>query len=233
MTMKRILVDSRQNEVIMESNNEIVINHWTNPNTYADIVLDIFNKERCYDETFKHKEDLTVLDIGANIGLFALYIQSRAKSVYCLEPTPSHFEILKENTKNYNNIQPLNIALSPVDGDIDFYTCFENSTMNSLDSRHGEKIIVKGKKIGTLLNDLELNHVDFVKLDIEGSEMFAITEKNLEEVKDKIGMWFVEVHGINGTNTLENRNRLSDIFSKCGYSIEHYKHDTIYARKRK
>lgn len=234
VTRKRNLIDSRHKEIPLDNiEDDDIIQHWSDPKTYADVVLNIFNNERCYDDVFKDKENLTILDIGGNIGLFSLYIQSRAKEVYCLEPTPSHFNILKKYTKNYNNIHPLNIALTRFDGDINFYTCSDNSTMNSIDSRNGSRIVVTGKKIGTLLKDLNLDHVDFVKLDIEGGEILAITQENLNEVKDKIDMWFVEVHDGDGKNITQNREVLSDIFTQAGYSVEHYKHDTLYARKSK
>lgn len=231
---ERVLIDSRLQKIYLNTdNNEIVKKHWDDPNTFADVVLDIFNNERCYDSDFSNKENLTILDIGGNIGLFALYVQSRAKILYCLEPTPSHFLVLQEMVKKYENIKPLNIALAKSDSEVDFFVCPNNSTMNSMEYRGGTKLTVTGKKISTLLNDLNLDHVDFVKLDIEGSEMLAITKENLEEVKDKIDMWFIEVHDFNGIHISENRKKLADIFSSCDYHIELYKNDTIYARKPK
>lgn len=232
MEKRKILIDSRHKQISLDSDNEDINNHWNDPNTFAHIVLDIFNNDRCYDDFFKDKENLTILDVGGNIGLFSLYAQSRARDLYCLEPTPSHFKILSKYVEKYNNIHPLNIALSGYDGMIDFYTCPNNSTMNSIDARTGEKISVKGSRIGTLIKDLNLNHVDFIKLDIEGGEVFAITPETLNEVKDIVDNWFIEVHDSNGKNITQNRDILKLIFEDCNYDVTYYKNDTLYALKK-
>lgn len=41
----------------------------------------------------------SVLDIGGNVGLFALYVASRSPQthVHCFEPDPRNFEILERN----------------------------------------------------------------------------------------------------------------------------------------
>ena len=61
------------------------------------------------------------MDIGANIGLFSIYAHDVAKSVYSIEPTPSHFDLLTRISKLILNIHPMNIAIAPVDGHIPFY----------------------------------------------------------------------------------------------------------------
>src|SRR6185312_9681427 len=64
-------------------------------------------------------DDACVFDVGANIGLFSLYvkgIQPRAR-IYAFEPIASTFALLKGNTEAYGaGIVVENLGLSDRDG---------------------------------------------------------------------------------------------------------------------
>lgn len=236
MTLHRQLLTSKKNIVSITSDNEQTIKHFANPNNYADVVLNMFNNDRFYDEFFRGWDDLVILDIGANIGLFSLYIQDRAQVVYSLEPTTEHYNILCELTKSYSNIKPLNLALHNKDELIDFYISDDNSTMNSTVNKYGKKTTVQGKTLYTILNDLNLGRVDFVKCDIEGSEMAAITDETVSSVSDKIKVWSMEVHATDPTLSWEaslnkNRDTLSNLLTRHGYKTYIHRHDCLYAYK--
>lgn len=236
MTLTRQLLTSKRNTIHIASDDQRIINHFANPHNYADVVLDMFNHDRFYDEFFRGWDDLMILDIGANIGLFSLYIQDRARVVYALEPTAAHYDILCELTKNYQNIKPMPIALHNRDESIDFYISDDNSTMNSTVNKYGKKTTVQGKTLGTLLLDLNLDKVDFVKCDIEGSEMAAITDDTIGAVSDKIKVWSMEVHATDPNLSWEaslNRNRdmISNLLTRHGYKTYIHRHDCLYAYK--
>lgn len=76
---------------------------------------EIFIKETYFRNGISLKDSSTVLDIGANIGMFTLYINHRFKNckVYSFEPLPPTYEILKLNTENLEpNIKAINCGLS-------------------------------------------------------------------------------------------------------------------------
>ena len=225
-----MLITSKQKVVSIKSENKELEAHFENPNNYADIVLNQINQDRFYDRYFEGKDNLTVIDFGANIGLFSLYVHDSAKVVYAVEPTPEHFNKLKETTKKYPNIHLVNAALSDKSENINFYVCPFNTTMNSLANRYGEPVQVKGVTIESLLTDLNLDHVDFVKCDIEGSEMIAITEETIAPVKDKIDFWFLEIHATDLPLQI-NREKLCNVFRNQGYKIESLRGDVLLAYK--
>lgn len=225
--LERQLITSKHTVTDIRSDMPELIEHFANQNNYADVVLNQINTDRFYDSFFENKNDLTVLDIGANIGLFALYVQDSARVVYTIEPTPGHFAKLQEMTKNFSNIKPLNIALHNKDELIDFYQCEFNSTMNSTVNNYGNAIPVKGQTLKNIITELTLDHIDFVKCDIEGSEMAALTFETVNEVKDLIDTWFIEVHSTNGRSTQENRDILAKIFEEVGYKVEQRVSDVI------
>lgn len=230
MKLERQLLTSKNQTIVIESDDLTTVKHFNNPNNFADIVLNQINTDRLYDEIFKDAEDLVVLDIGGNIGLFSLYLQDRARAIYPIEPTPDHFHILKELTKNYNNIHPVNVALHNENTEIDFYISEENSTMNSSVNQYGIKTPVQARTLETIIKDLNLDRVDFVKCDIEGSEMVALTDETLAPVKDIIDTWFIEVHATQ-TGLFENRDNIKAIFERAGYEVVYYRPDGLIAHK--
>ena len=64
----------------------------------------------------------TVLDIGANIGQFALAINAvlPEAQIYSFEPLPDCFEKLKEKQKYITNFTPINVGLGNQSGSLSF-----------------------------------------------------------------------------------------------------------------
>jgi hypothetical protein len=97
---------------------------------------------------------------------------------------------------------------------------------------------VQARTIATVLKENNLEWVDFVKCDIEGSEIQAITAETIDAVKDQVGSWFIECHQTNGNtgapwpgNLEANRQQLIGILRNAGYSAEPIIHDQIFAWK--
>lgn len=237
MTLQRQLLTSNNNTIDIISDDSMAEEHFNNRANFADIVLNQINTDRFYDPIFEGEENLTILDIGGNIGLFSLYIHDRASVVYSIEPTPGHYHILEDLTKDYTNIKPINVAIHNKDTTIDFYISEENSTMNSSVNKYGTKVEVQARTLASLIKDLNLDHVDFVKCDIEGSEMVALTDETVGAVKDIVDTWFVEVHAtdnetLKGIDSLRhNRQQLVDIFERHGYCTQQLREDSLYIYK--
>jgi len=237
MTLKRRLLTSNNEIIDIISDDILAQEHFSNKSNFADVVLDQINLDRFYDPIFDGEQDLTIIDLGGNIGLFSLFIHDKAKAVYAVEPTPNHFHILKELTKDYDNIYPINLALHNQDTTIDFYISEENSTMNSSVNKYGTKVEVTAMTLASIIKDLNLTHVDFIKCDIEGSEMSAITDETVGAVKDIVDSWFIEVHAtddenLKGINSLRaNREKLVAIFERQGYATQQLREDSLYIYK--
>lgn len=203
----------------------------------TDIILQQINTDRMYDPVLSSKDDLVILDVGANIGLFSLYAQDSASRIICLEPTPRTFNILEKITHGVDKIHRQAVALSDHDGEISFYVS-DNPTINSIVNQVGEEVRVQARTLATVLKENNLDWVDFVKCDIEGSETLAITDATLDPVKNQIGSWFIEVHQTNGStgapwpgNLENNRQDIIAVLKNAGYSAEPIIHDQIFAWK--
>jgi len=229
MKIHRELLSSKMTRVMIDSEDEKIVRHFNNPRNYADVIIEQINTERMYDEMFEGEEDLVVLDIGGNVGLFTMYVQDCAKAVYTVEPTPDHFYILGELTKQFPNVHPINVALFNEDTEIDFYISEENSTMNSAVNQYGKKTPVQARRVGSIMKELGLDHVDFVKCDIEGSEMAALNDDTIGEIKDKIDNWFLEIHATSTGSIESNREIIKSVFERAGYEVQYFKHDGLFA----
>ena len=234
MSLYTSLLTSKNNFISIKSEDPKIVDHFNAPNSFGKYIINQINTDRFYDKMFEGKSDMTILDIGGNVGLFSLYAQDSCAKIYPIEPTPDHFYILNELTKGYDNIYPQNVALHNGRGEIDFFLHYGNTTMNSTFNQTEYKIKVKAKSLLNLCEDLGITRCDFAKVDIEGSEMFALTNETVGEVRDIIDSWFVEVHATNSdwySSTTENRQILANIFKNNGYKVELYKDDGIYVTR--
>ena len=136
------------------------------------------------------KPGMTIVDIGANIGfytiLFAELVGENGK-VYAFEPENINFKRLKKNVSKYNNVFIENAAVGKESGNIKLYhskdlnvdhqtyDSGENRTISEIRSIALDDYFSKGEKI------------DFLKIDIQGYDYFAIAGmKNTIARSDKL-----------------------------------------------
>lgn len=115
----------------------------------------------------------TVVDIGANIGLYSSALRMKvggAGRVYSFEPMIDAFVCLCNNVPE-DNVYKFNIAISNEDG----LCSMENNWPgnNNLGASYLNKNI-SGSTIVKTLDSFNLPKCDFIKMDIEGSELSAL-----------------------------------------------------------
>ena len=135
----------------------------------------------------KDQEDLIMIDLGANIGLFSIFAAPVCEKVFSVEPTPSHFALMEElvDLAGVKNIEMLNLAVGLEDGEAEFNIHERNSTMNSFishrtDPHSGKTVKVKTQTLNSIIDSLDVDRIGFVKMDIEGFENEIIFEDSFE-----------------------------------------------------
>jgi FkbM family methyltransferase len=115
----------------------------------------------------------TIIDLGANVGLSALYFITKYPNaqVIAVEPEKHNYEQLVKNVMGFSNVYALKNAI-----------WYENKELEIYDGGRGEyafRIVeANGEKVGTTtcitINDIvkkyNLKRIDILKIDIEGAE---------------------------------------------------------------
>lgn len=126
-------------------------------------------------------DDCKVLDIGANVGWYSLNLalSKSASSIYSFEPIPQTYEYLVRNLSInlIRNVKHYNLALSNFAGTTRFYYYPQgtgNASAANLSGR--EEVQTIECKVLTIDEFVEIEGIrtiDFIKCDVEGSELFV------------------------------------------------------------
>jgi len=128
----------------------------------------------------KLKKGMVCVDIGANIGYYALLeskIIGPTGKVIAIEPVPNTFSYLEKNLKSHNQskFQTYNLSCSDMDT-TSYFLVNKKSNISKIVTESdkildGEKkILVKTKKLDNILLKTE-KKIDFLRMDIEGYEL--------------------------------------------------------------
>lgn len=128
------------------------------------------------------KKDSIYFDVGANIGVTAVSMAKYLDMglVYAFEPSHA-YNYLKENVQSnfLDNVHLANIALGEKEGEIEFQVprCSAHShrlTDTNYEPNSNLTQIVKLSKLDTIVKEINLKRLDFVKIDVEGFESNVI-----------------------------------------------------------
>lgn len=190
--------------------------HFEAPSSYTDEILRQINEAKFYDPIFKGRSDLVFFDIGANIGLVSLYAQDVCREVVAVEPS-EHFVVLRKLAEPFPHIRPTQWALHSRNAPVELKLFEGNTTGHSTVIPVGSKsMIVPGATLSVLLGGAP--HIDVVKVDIEGAEMTCLTDEELDKVRDKVSIFYVEAHSIPGQTFEQSQDILYDRLKRHGYA---------------
>lgn len=137
----------------------------------------------------------TVIDAGANIGLFSIYLKNKfpGARIICIEPGKENCELLEKNLSAYQDVDFIRAGLWHSDSRLDIADRFNagQSALVTEESQSGGD--TRGIAMDTLMNTWQLEKIDILKIDIEGSEQ-AVFSKNYEQWLPKVKMIIIELH---------------------------------------
>jgi len=176
----------------------------------------------------------TFIDIGANVGLYSLYVASRSGArarILAIEPQPGIVERLRFNvTINASaNIAVLPIAVADREGKMTLVINERDSGGTRLakdatieDGAAVTRVICR--PLVAILDEAGIFSIDALKIDIEGAEDLALTPflrtaptellPRLVLIEDRPEEWSVNIYGLMQARgyVLLARNRLNAIF---------------------
>lgn len=178
------------------------------------VINEVFNKDAYIFNKLGLKEDSIVIDIGAQIGCFAVKAAKIAKKgkVYCFEPEPQNFNILKKNVKinKLSNVFYFRKAVTGVQGIVKLFIPCEHAKKQTgeysifkFEGRHQNKYLkVQSTSLNSILSDNKIERVDLLKLDCEGAERQILYSAS-KEVLNAFDRIIFEYHLFANVNQFE------------------------------
>jgi FkbM family methyltransferase len=180
-----------------------------------------------YEEFLKGKKFKTVVDVGANAGMWIEYVKYVAEyeKIYAVEPNLQALKTLRD-TYTSDEVVIVDKALCSKDGELEFYIDPSNSTIGSIRKNHQESLTISHKVQGisfrTFTKEYNIDYIDLFKMDIEGGE-YPFFDSMQKEDLDKIGTMLVEYHMQAGQTIDKEVAILLALFRGAGfkYSLHH------------
>lgn len=189
-------------------------------NSYIPNILEEIYKHRVYQPFLEGKKDLIIADWGGNIGLTSYYFKDYAKYVFCVEPSTIHAESINKLVEfnDIKNIKLCQYAISNKNGFTKFYHN-PNVTMFSLKDVVNDKEDYEEVETVTPDKFMEIegiDHIDLLKLDVEGFEGEVISSEGFAKIAPKIDVIVGEWH----TWSTMNQNMFKNVFEDLGFEFK-------------
>jgi len=167
-----------------------------------------------------------VIDLGANVGLFAARIAPRAERVLCYEPVPANFAQLERNVAGFAHVQPFRAAVSGTTGTLRIY----QPSSEALSGRHSAYADVNAYLTERYdeVPALSLDEVfarngisacDLLKIDVEGSE-YEILHGASDATLARTARIYGEYHDVAPEDPRTRIAAFAEYLRGRGYAVE-------------
>jgi len=180
------------------------------------------------------QEGMTVVDVGANHGLFSMeaahFVGSTGR-VYAFEPTPELYAHLRKHLEvnHLKNVYLLEKAVGSFDGNAKLRVHHECTGLNSLASQDlvwqgsiliaDQVINVPICKLDTVVHSKNISHIDILKIDVEGFELEVLQGARLILVNQLVKYIILEIAECHQQNSGLKIDSLLTFLDELEYSI--------------
>jgi FkbM family methyltransferase len=175
------------------------------------------------------KNKIVMIDIGAHVGKYTIHFAKLFKSlkIIAIEPIPTNFIILWKNIKinNIENVIPLKFACIDIDKEIQFHISLKSYAHSLAKRETSISLMVKGRSLDSIVNEMQLESIDILKIDVEGAEPMVL-RGGLNTIKKYKPIIFIEI-------SPSNYNLVARILKECNYNltlIEDYNYIAQYSK---
>jgi FkbM family methyltransferase len=164
----------------------------------------------------------TFVDIGANVGLYSLFVASRAKGqarIVAIEPQPGIVERLRfnmaENATFDVTVAPVAVADRETEMELVINQRDSGGSRLNRGADHSDgTVTIQCRPLTAILDEAGMSQIDAMKLDIEGAEDLALVPffratsserwPRLIVMEDQPANWSVDLHAL---------------LQECGYAV--------------
>jgi FkbM family methyltransferase len=171
----------------------------------------------------------TVIDLGGNVGLFALRVAPLAARVICVEPVEANLEVARRNVARIGAQGKVTLLRCAVTGESGktarIYLSAGNTGGHSLRAEHAARWAFAGFEdvptvsLADLFQRERVRRCSLLKCDVEGAE-FEIFRSAPRDVLAKIDRIAMEVHLTDDEN-LHELAALREKLQSAGFRVEH------------
>ncbi|MBI5469877.1 FkbM family methyltransferase [Candidatus Kaiserbacteria bacterium] len=157
---------------------------------------------RFLKEYISKEQPKIIFDVGANDGVYTKQMREAGSDaiIHAFEPVSSTYRDLYNNVKDDRRVIPVNVGLSDKSGAATIHICSDDNVISGLHDDSGSKISNYDRSEEVVLTTIDeycaknnIDHIDLLKIDTEGHDLFVI--KGAEEMlrRGKIGTITFEV----------------------------------------
>lgn len=168
---------------------------------------------RKYLSLFPHKNRICI-DVGGHIGTTALPYSRLFEHVYAYEPTSRNYRFLEENVRNNgaSNITCINKGIYSEDCRGSILLHGSNSGCYYFSKQDNGSIEC------TTLDKGMYTRVDFLKIDVEGAELFAL-QGALQTIRTWKPLIHLEINGLSERNYGISESKIFEMMKSLGYLV--------------
>jgi FkbM family methyltransferase len=202
------------------------------PQNFFYVFKEIFMEDfYSIDELLNHIPEVpTVVDVGGNVGYFSFLIASKRKKakVFAYEPMPDNIKIFQSNIARNKDLQErIKLQQKAVTGtdqasvslffdDKDHNTVIA-SVYPEFSDANKKEIHMEAVSLSRIIEENELNTIDLLKMDCEGSE-YPILYESPAGIWPLIHCLAIEVHELDKDK--RNFSYLSSFIKDKGFEVE-------------
>jgi FkbM family methyltransferase len=187
-------------EIAKQGQTSLVPRGYQFPLTFRAHTVDVAVYRQVFvDREYDHKmlaeiHPKQIIDAGAHIGCASIFLAAKFPEarIIALEPDAANFELLKLNTKYYENIVPIHAALWYEDTQVRLTNPTGASWAIQVDGSNPNGN-VKAVTLSSVLREFGIAKIDLLKMDVEGAEK-EIFENNASDWLPRIGLLCIELH---------------------------------------
>ncbi|MSR67569.1 FkbM family methyltransferase [Candidatus Peribacteria bacterium] len=202
-----------------------------------DVWFDQSYEPNAYGIPFDWNQCKTIVDIGANIGVFTLFAAWKAPQsrIIAVEAEPSNAACAKKNVEQNNLENRVTVtpkACGKKNGTLELFLSTRNSGGNSMFeyAKGSPKITVPMISLQELFQEQKIETCDYLKLDCEGAEydiLYALPESTMSRIR----FMAIEYHHFSSERT-HQPEALRAFLEQRGFDVIQPKKSFFYALRR-
>ncbi len=141
------------------------------------VLTNVWLLEEYDNKKIQIRKDDTIIDIGAHVGFFTIYVSQFCTNgrIYCYEPIKENYDLLAYNIE-LNNIKNTTIFQKAVTDKQSVVRMFLNqdTAAHSVFTESSEYVDIESVSLKNIFDSNKIEKCDLLKLDCEGSEYIIL-----------------------------------------------------------